>query len=356
MSITVTPEYDPESWNALVDRSDGTSPVHRYEFLRVLERYAGGRLHPLVAYNGEEPVGLFPVFETQAGPFTTVSSPPAMLDTLPLGPATLGTEGMKRRRVERVTRRFVEESLAWMESRLDPDQIRVRTDPRFGDLRPFLWEGFDARPYYTYVVDVDRDEEELLGEFSRDARRNVRDADDVDYAIEVGGREDLETIVEQVLARHREMGEPLGIPAEFFLDVHDALPDDVLRPYVCRVDGEYTSGVAALEHGDVVYRWKGGAKTDADLASSDVLDWHVMRETRDRGGRLYDLVGANVPRLCDYKAKFGPEPRTYYFLERQSPRLAAAVAARRLARRGTTAIRDALDGQLGRGGGAGTNG
>lgn len=349
MSVTVTPEYDPESWNALVDRSNGTNPVHRYEFLQVLERHAGGRLHPLVAYNGQEPVGLFPVFETRRGPFTTVSSPPALLDTLQLGPATLGTEGMKRRRVERVTRSFVEESLAWIESRLAPDQIRVRTDPRFDDVRPFLWAGFDARPYYTYFVDVDREEEALLGEFSRDARRNVRDADDVDYDVAVGTREDLETVVEQVLARHREQDDPLGIPAGFFLDLYDALPEDVLRPYICRVDGEYTSGLVTLEQGAVAYRWKGGAKTDADLASSDVLDWHVMREVRDRGGRYYDLVGANVPRLCDYKAKFGPETRTYYVLERRTRAMDAAVTGQRLVQRGATTIRQRLGGESGGG-------
>ena len=340
MSLTIEPEHDPDSWNRLVDRAPGTAPLHRYEALDVVATHADARLHPLVAYNGEEPVGLFPLFETRGGPFTTLTSPPGFVDTLSLGPATLNLDGAKRRRAERLVRSVVEESLAWADRWLDPDQIRVRTDPRFDDVRPFRWADFDATPYYTYVVDLRRDDEELLAEFSRDARRNVRDADPDEYEVAVGDADDLRRIVDQVLARHREQDDPLRISKAAFLDLHDALPEGVLRPYVCRVDGEYASGMVTLEHGDRIYRWKGGAKTDVDFDSSDVLDWHIMREARDRDHRYYDLVGANVPRLCDYKAKFGPETRTYYVVERRSPAMEAAVSTRRLARRMSTGTRE----------------
>lgn len=336
MSLTIDPEYDPETWNGFVDRSNGTTPLHRYEALDVIADHADARLHPLVAYNGQEPVGLFPLFETHSGPFTTLSSPPGFIDTLQLGPATLGLEEMKRRRAERMQRSFVESALEWSDRWLESDQVLVRTNPQFPDVRAFRWAGFDATPYYTYVVDLARSDEELLAEFSRDARRNVRDADPDEYAVEVGGPEELRTIVEQVRARHREQNDPLRIQPSVFYDLYEALPEGVLRPYVCRVDGEYASGMVTLEHGGVIYRWKGGAKTDIELPCSDVLDWHIMREGRERGRRYYDLVGANMARLCEYKAKFGPEIRTYYRLERQDPALSAAVSTRRLARTVTT--------------------
>lgn len=343
MAITITPEYDVESWNALVGRSDQTNPLHRYEALAVLEKHADARLHPLVGYNGEEPIGLFPVFETHRGPFTTVSSPPSFVDTLQLGPALLGTEGMKRRRVERVTRDFVDEALAWVDQLVDPDQVHIRTDPRFGDLRPFSWADYEVRPYYTYAVDIGQDDETLLSEFSRDARRNVRQGDETEYEITVGDRDDLEAIVDQVIARHREQDDPLRIPKGVFLDLHDALPEGVMRPYVCRLDGGFTSGVVTLEQGDIIYRWKGGAKTDVDLASSDVLDWHIMRDARSRDIRYYDLVGANMPRLCEYKAKFGPDTWTYYVAERRTPMMEAAVSTQRLAQQVTTRARQYME-------------
>lgn len=343
MSITIQPEYDADTWNALVDRSTQTNPLHRYEALTVLEKHAGGRLHPLVGYNGEEPIGLFPVFETHRGPFTTVSSPPPFVDTLQLGPALLGLTGMKRRRVERVTREFVDEALAWVGDYVEPDQLHIRTDPRFDDVRPFSWADYEVRPYYTYIVDVTQDDETLLSEFSRDARRNVRDGDEQAYEISVGDRGDLEAIVDQVVARHEEQDDPLRIPKGVFLDLYDVLPEGVMRPYVCRLDGEYTSGMITLEHGDVIYRWKGGAKTDVDLASSDVLDWYIMRDARSRGLHFYDLVGANMPRLCEYKAKFGPDTWNYYVVERRTPVMEAAVSTQRLAQQVTTKARQYME-------------
>lgn len=333
MSLNVRPEYDIEAWNSYVERSDGTNALHRYEALDVLADHADAELHPLVGFNGEEPIGLLPLFETSRGPFTTVSSPPAFIDTLQLGPAMLNLEKMKRRRAERRQRQFVDECLAWVDGWLSPDQVHIRTDPRFPDIRAFSWAGFDAKPYYTYFVDIDRDEEEILADFSSDARSNVRNADESGFEITVGDHADLQAIVEQVKARHEEQGAPIRIEADTVLDLYDALPEGVLRPYVCRVDGDYASGMVTLEHGDIIYRWKGGAKTGADAPSSDVLDWHIMQDARERGLKYYDLVGANMPRLCDYKSKFGPEVRTYYVLERRTSAMDAAVVAQRTAKR-----------------------
>jgi len=56
-----------------------------------------------------------------------------------------------------------------------------------------------------------------------------------------------------------------------------------------------------------------------DFPVNDVLDWHVMRDARDRGISRYDLVGANLPRTARYKSKFGPDPVPYYGAMKRVP-------------------------------------
>lgn len=315
---------DAEDWNELVERADDTTPFHRYEALRVLAEKTNADLYPLVAYNGQEPMGLFPAFEQTRGPFKLLNSPPPFLHTFPLGPVLMFPAGMSLRKREQYATEVVDDCLDWFDEHVDPAYVHVRTDPRFGDVRPFSWRGYEATPYYTYYVDLDRDPETLRGAFSRDARTNIESTDTDAYRIETGDERDVRAIVDQLERRDPAR----AIDPDFVVDLFRALPDGRLVPYVCRVDGERVGGLITLNGSDVVHRWQGGATPETDLPATDLLDWHVMTEAAERGRTSYDLVGANIPRLCGYKAKFDPDVRVYYTLKRSTPALDAANTAR----------------------------
>lgn len=327
MTLDIEPA-DADDWNAIVDRSDGTSALHGAEALSVIEDHAGAEVTRLVGYNGNEPIGVFPVFESQAGPFTLVTSPPKLLHTFQLGPAMVGTDRMKRRKQEQYRREFVTECLDWVDEHIDPDSTFVRTTPEFGDIRPFGWNGFEATPYYTYAVDLTTDREELIQEFSSDARSNIRNADEDEYTVEVGGKEALRRTFRAVANRHAEIDAPFKIDQSFVVDLYERTPEGVVRPYVCRVDGEFATGMITLCTDSTVYRWQGGGKSDTGLQATDLLDWHIICDSMDRGHERYDLVGANIPRICDYKSKFAPDVQTYYTLDRNSRLFSASAAVK----------------------------
>ena len=320
MSITIerSQKTEAESWNDYVDRADGTTPFHRREALDVLAAHSGMTLHPLVGYNGAEPIGIFPVFESDSGRRTLVLSPPPVLESFQLGPAFLGLGGMKRRKVERYRAEFIAGCDEWLDAHLDPSYVHVRGSVGLDDVRPFRWTDYDATPFYTYHVDLTPDESEIMARFSSDARSNVR-SPDADYDIREGDDDDLRTIISQVEQRHREQDEPYPLTPQVVRQFSDALPDGWVRPYVCEVDGRIVCGMVVLDDGETVYRWQGGVKYGGDLPAADLLDWHIMREAKDSGRERYDLVGANMRRLCQYKAKFGPEPVVYYNMKRQDP-------------------------------------
>ena len=329
MTLDIEP-VDGDTWNRIVERSDETNPLHRGEALSVLADHSDSNLTRLVGYNGQEPVGVFPVFETETGPFTIVSSPPRLLHTFQLGPATVGMDQMKHRRREKYAWEFVSECLSWVDATIEPDTMFVRSTPMFDDMRPFQWNEFEVSPYYTYVVDISADQETLLGQFSSDARSNIRNADESRYEVTVGGRDEVKRIFRMLEARLGEANAPLRVDETFVTDLYDALPTDVMRPYVCRVDGEFATGMITLSSDSTMYRWKGGAPSDTALDTTDLLDWHLMRDAAERGAERYDMVGANIERLCDYKAKFGPEVEVYYTLERSNRLFSTAATLREM--------------------------
>lgn len=316
MSIDIAvldPVADADEWNRYVDRSDGTNPFSRAEALRLQGEDTGTTPHLLAGFKGQEAVGIFPVFEYSKGPITGAFSPAPRSWSCYLGPSLLNVSKLKQRKADRRTQRFLEGCLGWIEDEISPKYAKF-VAAEFEDVRSFVWNEYDVEPGYTYVVDLDGTEEELLQRFSSDARSNIQNADEDAYTIEEGDNDDVERIVEQVANRYESQGRSFQLNPEFARAVHETLPDGAIRPYVCRVDGEFVGGILVVESETTRYRWQGGVKpdTEIDLPINDLLDWHVMRDGLRDGLNHYDLVGAGVPSINRYKAKFNPRLETNY--------------------------------------------
>ncbi|MDS0475138.1 GNAT family N-acetyltransferase [Natrinema sp. 1APR25-10V2] len=310
---TLDPRTDADEWNRYVERSDGSNPFFRAEALRLQAEDTDTTPHLLAGFKGQEPVGIFPVFRYAKGPITGAFSPAPYSWASYLGPSLLNIDKLKQRKADRRIKRFLEGSLEWIDEEISPLYSKFVT-AEFDDVRPFVWNGYDVKPGHTYVVDLDGTEEELLKRFSSDARSNVRNADEDSYVIEEGTNDDVERIVEQVRQRYENQGQSFQLNSDFARSLHEELPDGALRPYVCRVDGDFLGGILVIESDRTRYRWQGGVKPDADvdIAINDLLDWHVMRDGLRDGIEEYDLVGAGVPSINRYKAKFNPRLETHY--------------------------------------------
>lgn len=305
-----------DEWNQLVEQSPAGTPFHQHAALETLARYANATLHTLIGYKGDEPVGVFPLFERSKGPVSVVYSPPPNLNIPYLGPLLLNTGGLKRRRRDVRNHRLVDAYEEWIEDCIAPRYTNVRTSVGYRDIRPFDWRGYETVPRFTYEIDLRVDPSELLERFSSGARSNVCSEYDFDYTVEQGGPDDIDRIVAQVRERHEHQGETFPMPSALVRDLHERPGAATVRPHVCRIDGSFAGGIVSIENDHTIYGWLGGAKTETNLPANDLLDWHICQDAIDRGLERYDLVGANHERIYSYKAKFAPDLRSYYRLQR----------------------------------------
>lgn len=328
VEIRTATRRDRDRWNQYVDQSPHAGLFHRREAIQLQAHYADATPHYLLGFKGEEPVGLFPVFEIQKGPVGTAFSPPPDLRVPALGPALLNMGKLKQRKAERRHSAFVEGCIDWVEDVVDPRYGHFRLAGSYPDLRPLKWVGCDPAVSYTYHVDLTPGPEAVLDSFSSDARSNIRDGRDADdVTVREEERESIPRILSQVRARYESQGIDFDLDDGFVLDLYDRLPAGSIRPYVCRVDGTFVGGILAYEYEGTIHRWQGGVRvdTDVDVAVNDLLDWAVMRDAIERGCQTYDLVGADNRRINKYKAKFNPDLQPYYSLEYGST--AANIAA-----------------------------
>jgi hypothetical protein len=327
IEVTHADDADLERWNSYAERSPHGTAFHRLEALETLAEHSGTELHTLIGKKGQETVGIFPVFEKTTAGVTTVFSPPPRLLVTYLGPALLNFGKMKRRKAEKQHGRFVDGALEWMDEELDPHYTHITTPVGYEDLRPYRWAGFEATPGYTYRVDLLDDHDEMLSEFSSDARRNVTntDADAYEIVTYEGDVDAVKRIRNRVEDRYDEQDKEYLLDEDFVVDLARRMPEHV-RPVEIYADDEFAGGMITLDDGDTVYRWQGSVRFDVDVPANDLLDWHIMTDAVERGRTQYDMVGANTKRLNEYKSKFGPRLVAYHNLERGGPVMKAGAA------------------------------
>lgn len=319
MAIEITTIADPNEWNDLVETSTQATPFHRAGSLEVIADHSGATLHRYAGFKGQEAVGIFPVFEITKGPVSTVFSPPPDLKINYLGPALLNYEKQKRRRQEKTNRRFIQGCLDDIEASIDPKFTHFRTSFRYTDARPFIWNDFEPKTRYTYVVDLTPEEEEIIMSFSSDARSNIRNTDEASYEMSRGGEAEIRQTIDRLQDRHAEQGVTFKVTPELVIDLYRRLPDDIFTLYTCTVDGEFAGGHITLEEDNIIYGWQSWGDMNLDVPVNDLLEWEIMTSARERGIEWYDLVGANNKRISTYKAKYSPELRTFQSIEKGTP-------------------------------------
>lgn len=318
VDVRLISHSDHEQWNDGIARAPHATPFHQYRPLKFVADEVGAELHLLGGYKGNELVGMFPLFSQTLGHSKVVYSPPHRSGITKLGPVRLNFEKLKQRKVESDNTHFIDGCMDWAAEKFDPSDIYIRVVDRYPDLRPFLRNGFDVTPSYTYVIDLSLGEEEVIKRFSSDARRHIRQPPEHEYEIREGGTETINRIISQVAARHREQGERYELTPEYVTDLYRQFSDEQFRPLECTIDGEFMGGIITLEYNDTVYRWQGGVRPPIDFPVNELLDWTIITNAISRGFVRYDMVGAMVPQLCEYKAKFAPIPVPVYRIQKRT--------------------------------------
>jgi hypothetical protein len=318
MSIELKQIESAERWNRYVERSPHATPFHYFGALETIADWTDGNLVLLVGVKGEEPIGIFPAIRIDVSRYCAVLSPPPDLKISYLGPALLNFQKLSARKYERRHRKFLNLCFEQFEKSKVPIYYHVTTSPTYDDLRPLQWNGFDSAPAYTFDIDLTVGRSELRQSFSRDARKNIEVAEELDrdVGIEQSGLEAIDPILDGVRARFDEQDLEFNLPTRFAEALYRRLPDGAVIPYTVTVDGQFAGGLIALSDGQTVYRWQGGVRSDVNVSTNELLDWTVMKDALAHGHSRYDLVGAEVPQINRYKNKFNPNYRPFATAER----------------------------------------
>jgi len=315
----------------------GIEPFHAPEALEVLDDHTASDLQLFAGFNGDRPVALLPVFGRSTPLGRVLTSPPPGMGVSRLGPVLMPASP-KRSKREKLNREFTDLVVDATRADSRATLLRLVCPTAYGDPRPYVWDGLDAEPLWTYRLDVDdRTPDELLTAASKSLRREINDAAALDVTVEREGLDGTRAVFDETRKRYAEQGEALSVSWSYVRDLVRAMrATDRARTYVARdAEGRFLTGITVLYSNDAAYFWQGGTRCVHDgVAVNGLLHWNIIEDIAEDPPRpsvsTYDLLGANTERLSRYKSKFGSTLTPYYVVESGGLGMTAAKKAYQL--------------------------
>jgi hypothetical protein len=312
--------------------ASGFEPFHAAPALSVLGEHSAAEMVLLGGYKGQHLVGLFPAFVREKSVGKAILSPPPSLGVTRLGPLVL-PNSPKRRKQEKVNIRFTEGVIDELDADGRFSFLRLIGSTEYTDPRPYIWNDFEISPSFTYRIDVgDSSLEEIRRSFSKDLRKDVAQAEDLDLQGEGGGVDAARAVYDQTASRYEEQDRSFSLPWPYIRDLVSEL-DERCRVYtVSGPDGEFLNGLIVLYSNDAAYSWVGGTRADyRNISVNGYLQWRIIEGLFEDPPfdsiHAYDLTGANTRRLCNYKATFGGELAPYFVVESKGQSMDVAKKA-----------------------------
>ncbi|WP_042705934.1 GNAT family N-acetyltransferase [Methanomicrobium mobile] len=315
VTIKILNENEKERWDDIVKRSPHSTPVHLYDWLKIIETYTNTKLYLFVGYIGDEIVAAIPLFYSKKHFFKILSSPPANVVIQNLGLIIPEYNSLKQDKREYYFREFMTEFNKYLAKTIKPDVVSIVTPPGLVDARPYNWNNYIVTPKYNYVCDIS-DLEIVWKNFKKTLRKNIEKASKLKFSIEEGDIYEYIKIYEFVVKRLSDQGRDATTPCEYFRSLYQTISKDTLKNFVAKLDGEVVTGIIVFGYHEKISIWVGATQVNMPgLYPVDLLQWEIIKWASDHGYKYCEILGANTQSISYFKSRYNFDLEIYYSAE-----------------------------------------
>lgn len=323
LTLRIAGENDDKVWDDTVFASINGTIFHTWSWLKIVERHTKTTLYPVLAYKGNELVGLCPFFVRSHRFFKLAFSPPPGAYLLYLGPLFPGYEHLKQDKREGVYSDFLKEIDTLIFKKLGCRYSRINTSPRLFDSRPFYWHKYSVSPYYTYRIPLIDGPDHVMGQFDRKLRVDIKKAIREGVTVRIGEKKDLGIIHKAISRRFIEQGYTPKNYLPYLSDLFDAFSPENLKIFLAEYQEQVIGGMIALRYKDIAFLWVGVPKSNIPgISPNDLVQWEGIQWACNNGCLYYEEMDSGEdPRLTSYKAKYNPTIEIWYSAAKYSSRI-----------------------------------
>jgi|GEM_PF-2792757 len=303
----IVDEKDLDLWDDYISRSEAGTIFHRLDWLKAAADQSNMKFIPVAVTKGEDLVCLMPLFYKTKYGLRVLLSPPNRCYISYSGPV-LNIIPSNRYKYEWTYISILDEIIHFAEKQIGFDYFRIIHTPAIRDMRPYVWRGYSFSPKYTYTFDLSKGPEEVYNRFSHAARKYLRKALNNDELTISRDREYMHAILSLAEERSHDQDITFRITADYFQKLLDSSISSSIESIAVFDKGNLVAGNINLTDGDTVYAWVGIiSKEHVIQGAGELVLWDNIKEYHKKGYKTFDIVDANIRRLCRHKSRYGPD-------------------------------------------------
>jgi len=305
-------ETDLSRWNELIDRFKQATVFHTIEWLKMLTDVLHVDFRPYGLFEGEEVVGVFPVFFTKKAMLRICASPLSGWTTAYLGPL-IDSSRLGDMMTGFVT--FLERE------RVDYSEVAF---PDCVDTELLTSFGFTCEKRSTYILDLLDSEGEMWERLDSSCRRAIRKGTKSGLEVVDGDlAEEVDRYYDMVIDVYEKSNRLPPMPKRFYTALLSHLNGRVKVVFV-RYNGQVIAGGIFPWYRETIYYIDGASdKRYLDLRPNNLLQWTLIQWAWQNGLKVYDMFGADIPSIARFKAGFGPRLVSYTYTYRSMTTMAS---------------------------------
>lgn len=306
---------DSQIWDNFVDQSPYGLLFHKWNFLKIVEKYTNFKMLPYGIYKREKLICIFPVFFKKYKGLKMIYSPPPYTSIPQLG-FVMHQEFdiLKQNKKDNYLNIVVEEFNKEID-KISPNYIYISLVSNFFDIRPFQWGNYIANIYFSHVIDLDISLDELWNGLDKDLRNEIKKAGSA--GLKLLKSEDVFIFCELVNTRYKEQGLNLSINKNYLEELLRTYPDCLELYYLYDGDGNNVGNQINYRYKDTSMVWMGGIKTQAlrnlKIYTNEYMIWESIKKAKNDGYKKFDW-GGGTKTISQFKSKFNPTLETNFTL------------------------------------------
>lgn len=171
------------------------------------------------------------------------------------------------------------------------------------------------QPFAVYRIDVDKSDDALMESYHSKARYSVRASIKSGATCRLGTREDIPLFVNLLKSTASRDGFTAR-EEKYFFNMYDNLGGDAVKLFIVEYENKPIAGSVLLRYGQKTWHMYAGSSDEhKETLPNFLMQWEMMRWSRDNGAMLYDMRGIAgegdklkpIEGLVRFKKRFGGE-------------------------------------------------
>lgn len=184
------------------------------------------------------------------------------------------------------------------------------------DMQPFIWDDFKVEPKYTYQINLEESQDEILSKMSSERRKNIKKAQKEGIKAQFS----LKNEDSQKLIKETFLNQGLNFD-EVVLDkiFNQFCNDNNSISFTSYIDDLPLATVFCVFDKNIAYYILGGyGKTNKHEGAGALAMWEAIKYAKSKGIKTFDFEGSMHPPIEKYFRGFGGKVVSFFVVKNEN--------------------------------------